>query len=219
MARPKLLDLFCGAGGAGVGYDRAGFEVVGVDINPQPRYPFEFHQADALEYVKEHGHEFDVIAASPPCRDHTRLTSFRGVTGSGFLLDATRQSLRLSGKPYVIENVMGAPMVNATTLCGSQFGLGAICRDGLYRQLRRHRQFESNIAISASRRCSHQGEAVGVYGHGGGVGRGFMARKGEASSALGIDWMTQAGLAQAIPPAYTEHIGKQLLAQIVTVSA
>lgn len=223
--KPRLLDLFCCAGGAGMGYQRAGFEVIGVDINPQPRYPFEFHQGDALAYLAEHGHEFDAIHGSPPCHDHSALrhTMAGGLHGTAWLLDATRNHLRGFGLPYVIENVPGAPMDSPITLCGSMFGLGAHCGDE-YRQLRRHRQFESNVALVAPS-CSHEGRAVGVYGGGrtkrlpGGGRGGYQGLKSERVEAMGIDWMTQAELSQAVPPVYTEFIGHQLRVQMMLAVA
>jgi DNA (cytosine-5)-methyltransferase 1 len=205
--KPRLLDLFCGAGGCSVGYHRAGFDVVGVDITPQPRYPFEFHEADALTFPLE---GFDAIHASPPCQAHTTL---RHRTGGDYpdLVAATRDRLLDSGLPYVIENVVGAPLLNPVMLCGSTFGLGVGGR-----QLRRHRLFESNAPIMASP-CQHHGPAVGVYGTGGGgqMTRGFKAEGvADARAALGIDWMSLAELAQAIPPTYTEHIGGYLMAEV-----
>jgi DNA (cytosine-5)-methyltransferase 1 len=205
--KPRLLDLFCGAGGCSAGYQRAGFEVVGVDITPQPRYPFEFREADALDFPLE---GFDAVHASPPCRAYTTL---RHRTGGDYpdLVAATRDRLLDSGLPYVIENVIGAPLLNPVMLCGSTFGLGVGGR-----QLRRHRLFESNAPIMAHP-CQHHGPAVGVYGTGGGgqMTRGFKAEGvADARVALDIDWMSLAELAQAIPPAYTEHIGGYLLAEV-----
>lgn len=134
MNRRRLLDLYCCQGGAAKGYHDAGFEVVGVDLNPQPRYPYEFHQADALEYLAEHGHEFDAWHASPPCRDHTALTSRAGFEGSGHLLADTRAAFQAhpARRPWVIENVPGAPMRVDLMLCGGMFGLRTY----------RHRWFE-----------------------------------------------------------------------------
>ena len=223
----RILDLFCGAGGAAMGYHQAfpDAEIVGVDSRPMPRYPFTFIQADALEYVLEHGHEFDFIHASPPCQRYSSISRVSGVsTRHPDLLSATRNALEATGKPYVIENVVGAPLVNPVVLCGSMFGLGATCRDGKWRQLRRHRLFESNVPMIAPT-CQHEGEPVGVYGHGGGQAktvwnggtkRGYMGTTMERKNAMNIYWMTRDELSQAIPPAYTEWIGKQLIPLLST---
>ena len=139
MSRPRLLDLFCGAGGAAMGYHRAGFDVVGVDINPQPNYPFEFVQADAMEFLKNRGRgwwsmkRFDAIHASPPCQDHMRGGQ-HPPHGTGWMLNACRRMLTDHGIPWVIENVPGAPMRADYRLCGCQFGL----------RLRRERWFETS---------------------------------------------------------------------------
>ncbi len=224
--RPRLLDLFCGAGGAAMGYYRAGFEVVGVDINPQPNYPFVFMQQDALglatQNYLEYG-EFDAIHASPPCPRYSTMTKVKGrPEDHPDLIAPLRDLLRETGLPYVIENVPGSPLENPVRLCGSSLGLGAVCRDGKRRQLRRHRLFETNFPIM-SMPCSHEGEPVGVYGNGGGQqktvwnggrNRGYMATKAEAEEALGIDWMIKVELSNAIPPAYTEFIGEQLVAHL-----
>ena len=142
-----LLDAFCKAGGASMGYHRAGFRVVGVDIEPQPRYPFEFHQGDALAFIREHGWKFDAIAASPPCHDHTPLKSLAGLDGTGWLLAATREELDTLGKPYVLENVMSAPLIKERSirLCGGMFGLRTY----------RHRQFESRLPLVAPAHPKH----------------------------------------------------------------
>jgi DNA (cytosine-5)-methyltransferase 1 len=221
--RPRLLDLFCCEGGAGAGYAAAGFEVVGVDLEPQPRYPFEFHQADALAYLTEHGHRFDAIHASPPCQDHSALSSRTDDHGTAHLLPDTRAALVALGKPWIMENVPGAPMPAAVLLCGSMFGLGALCGDGRYRQLRRHRLFEHHPDVLAwpPYSCAHTGQPVGVYGTGGGgvqnMQRGGDTYKGtrdESVAALGTPWMSRAGVSQAIPPAYTEWLGAALLAAV-----
>ena len=116
---PRLLDLFCGAGGAGMGYHRAGFEVVGVDIKPQPRYPFEFHQADALTFVAEYGDRFDAVHASPPCQRFSDLAKRNGNADEWpDLIEPLRPILRMIGRPYVIENVEGAPLRDPAMLCG-----------------------------------------------------------------------------------------------------
>jgi DNA (cytosine-5)-methyltransferase 1 len=197
--------LFCGAGGAAVGYERAGFEVVGVDIRPQPRYPFEFHQADALA-IEWAG--FDVIHASPPCQKYSQLRNLgkQAHMPRFDLIEPVRARIRemLADRdfPYVIENVVGAPLESPVTLCGSTFGL----------RVRRHRLFESNLAIPQLP-CAHTRKSVGVYGDHPQVSVGMNRAHtlAEASEAMGIDWMTWPELCEAIPPAYTEHIGLRLL--------
>jgi DNA (cytosine-5)-methyltransferase 1 len=232
-SQPRLLDLFCGAGGAAAGYSRAGFDVVGVDIKPQPNYPFEFHRADALDvldlmakgwtWAPLRPGRFAAIHASPPCQAYSVLR--RANPGAEYpdLIEPTREHLEASGLPWVIENVPGAPLRYSVVLCGSMFGLGAGKR-----QLRRHRLFETNFPIMQSP-CQHRGEAIGVYG-GGATGRytfenggkkdyynrrgGYQGTIAERREAMGIDWMLGAEINQAIPPAYTEHIGGYLLAEV-----
>ena len=207
----RLLDLFCGAGGAAMGYHRAGFEVVGVDIKPQKHFPFEFHQADALEYLREHGREFDAIHASPPCQAFTALKSMWNAREHADLVAPTREGLFAAGKPYVIENVVGAPLIAPFMLCGTMFGLGAG-----EAELRRHRLFEASFPVGLQTPCAHaRRQVIGVYGgHGqdrrrNGAPQDFSTE--QRREAMGIDWMTGAELSQAIPPAYAEWIGKQLL--------
>lgn len=197
----KLLDLYCGAGGASEGYRRAGFEAVGVDIKRQKRYPFEFHQEDALEFVKQHGHEFDVIHASPPCQSYSATKGLSDGTHP-MLIEQTRSEIIKFNIPYVIENVIGAPLLNPIMLCG-----------GMFSNLRtyRHRLFESNVDIKQPEHIKHinktvkmgrrpsPDEFISVVGNFSGVP--------EARIAMDIDWMVQSELAQAIPPAYTEYIG------------
>ena len=207
----KLLDLYCKAGGASKGYQLAGFEVVGVDIKKQKRYPYEFIQADCLELMKdmEFLKSFDVITASPPCQTHSITQHLRNAQGKSTdkidLIPQTREALITSGKPYVIENVPGSPLINPIQMCGSHFGL----------KVRRHRRFESNLPIVGSP-CDHksQGKPVGVYGSmrdeipkGGHTAKSIE----EAREAMGIDWMIWGELVEAIPPVYTKEIGKQLL--------
>lgn len=217
----RLLDLFSCAGGAAMGYNRAGFEVVGVDIAPQPNYPFEHHVADALEFVAEHGREFDVIHASPPCQAHSTLSKGNRPRGVGAvhldLIPATRAALEATGQPYVIENVTSAPVRPDVVLCGLMFGLGVF----------RHRWFElGGWAMLSPAHPGHgghrvagwrhgvryAGDMVAVYGDGGGKGS-----VEQWQAAMGIDWTTDRNeLAEAIPPAYTEHIGRQLMAALST---
>ncbi len=210
----RLLDLFCGAGGAAVGYSRAGFtEIVGVDNRPQKNYPFEFVQADALEYLAEHGHEFDVIHASPPCQKFSVMKNLPHAKSHPDLVTPLRQQFGNLSIPTVIENVPGSPMENTLILCGSMFNL----RSTQERYLRRHRLFEiRNGLMIFVPKCNHQGLAVGVYGHGsaGWIGQRMRTAKApEARILMDIPWMTRNELSQAVPPAYTEYIGKFILGE------
>lgn len=221
----RCLDLFCGAGGAGMGYSRSGFEVVGVDLHPQKHYPFEFVQGDALEYCYEHGHEFDFIHASPPCQRYSTMRRGRWQDREHpGLIAPTQTALRTTGKPYIIENVEGARrlLVNPVMLCGTMFGLGT--KEG--NQLRRHRYFECSFGVVLTPPCRHNRQsAIGVYGGGQHPARrkregpidlatpedaefGIRARR----SVMGIEWMSGKELNQAIPPAYTEFLGRQAMA-------
>ena len=195
-----------------MGYSRAGFDVVGVDIKPQPHYPFEFHQTDALTCSLD---EFDVIHASPPCQAYSAL---RGFTDGSYpeLVAPIRERLARAGIPWVIENVVGAPLINPIRLCGSSFGL----------RVWRHRLFEMSDPPAMVPPCSHYSYPlpIDVTGTGGPSSKprtapgGGLSRKpksmAEASEAMGIDWMTRPEISEAIPPAYTEWIGRQLLASI-----
>lgn len=312
--KPRLLDLFCGAGGCAKGYQRAGFYVVGVDINPQPRYcGDEFVQGDALEYCRQHGHEFDAIHASPPCQAYCSLKSMPNAKKHPDFVVPTREVLRATGLSYVIENVPGAPLIDPTVLCGTMFGLGT--GDA---ELWRHRLFETNWSLvlefgmfcKHGRRSSLAADTIGIYGTdgrgrstgeiarrrsrticvigqrgiaescgdrkrsrtimvtgAGGVGRdpteerivgkerrktitvtgshgdaglskarqmkrpntvgvwgnsGGTSKRGgllyfstaERNEAMGIDWMKGGEISQAIPPAFTEFIGRQLMAAV-----
>lgn len=202
--KPRLLDLFCKAGGASAGYAAAGFEVVGVDVEPQPRYPFEFVQGDALAYLIAYGDEFDAFAASPPCQAHSLAQRIQGRDHHDYIREV-RGLFQAFGKPYVIENVPGAPLHDPIVLCGGMFGLRTY----------RHRLFESNIPFTVPVHPEHvapttkmgrppqPGEFMHVVGNFSGVP--------QAKVAMGIDWMTRDELREAIPPAYTAFIGRQLL--------
>lgn len=211
----RLLDLFCGGGGCSRGYVLAGFDdVVGVDSAPHPNYPYEFHQADALTFPLE---GFDAIHASPPCQAYSIATGSLRNRGVKYvdLVAPTRERLERAGVPWVIENVPGAPIRPDYRLCGCMFGLPL---------LRRERWFETSWRGFALRPpCYHTTPTLSVTGHGVGAGNGQRGRIAEhighnpgiaeARAAMGIDWMNRAELAQAIPPAYTEFVGRDLLAQ------
>lgn len=208
---PRLLDLFCGAGGAALGYHRAGFEIVGVDSAPQPRFPFEFIQADAMELESDFLTSFDAIHASPPCQAYSDLAARNGNADDWpRLIEPVREMLVATGKPYIIENVEGAPLQNYIVLCGTMFpGLRVL----------RHRLFETNFIIPApphgrhplvhthDKRKRHYGKTdewvdyVQVTG-------GGNSTIAAARDAMGIDWMTKKEINEAIPPAYTEYVGQ-----------
>ena len=209
--KPRLLDLFSGAGGAAKGYQRAGFYVVGVDIKPQPHYcGDEFYQADALTFPLD---SYDAYHASPPCQGYSRLQ----IAGKTYpkLIEPTRQSLTQTGLSFVIENVVGAPLIEPVILCGSMFGLGVW----------RHRLFETHGFQVVQPQCSHTehpypldvtgtgGPCLSRTTPGGGIHR-KPRNMAQASEAMGIDWMTRKELTQAIPPAYTEFIGGYLMKAI-----
>ena len=232
--KPRLLDLFCGAGGAAMGYSRAGFEVVGVDIVPQENYPFAFYQADALEVLMDYAvkpwgeaHEFDAIHASPPCQKFSHGNAANDTSKMPDLIGPTRELLKATGLPYVIENVQLAPLINPAVCCGATLAFRVTDADGEILNLKRHRQFESNITLEGSGcQCKHLKacgfKVGGVYG-GGRRNRweaenvrhgGYSPPFGVQQRLMGIDWMTQKELNQAIPPAYTEFIGRQLIEQL-----
>lgn len=209
--KPRLLDLFCGAGGAAMGYHRAGFDVVGVDIKPQPHYPFEFHQADALEYVAGHGREFDVIHASPPCQRYSTATPVAKRGNWADLVGPIRDLLTSEGMGvYVIENVPGSPVRADVMLCGVMFD----------KPIARHRLFESNVPLTAPIHPNHPSGLVTITGGGpcnlparpGIGGRRCKPTANEARRIMEMPWATKAELNEAIPPAYTEWIGAQLIA-------
>lgn len=222
MSAPRILDLFSCAGGAAMGYHRAGFEVVGVDLNPQPRYPFEHHVGDALEFVAAHGHEFDAIHASPPCQTYSKTRTLHDNEHPD-LVAPTRAALIATGKPYVIENVVGAPLVDPLVLCGTEFNMVAPDVDGTPLKLVRHRLFESNVELAGNGGCRHDPSipTATVYGAGGGwtpAHRDNPSRRGGyiphtdvCRALLGVDWTTKHELSQVVPPAFTEHLGRQLI--------
>lgn len=215
MAKPLLLDTYCKAGGTSMGYHQAGFEVVGVDIEPQKRYPFEFYQGDAIEFIVKYGKDFDVIVGSPPCQDYIPLKAIHGKTYPRLIKD-TRRAMQKTGKPYIIENVKGArfELDNPIMLCGTMFGLRVI----------RHRYFECNpILWWPPVQCKHIGkigssslrnkngkrlvnsfenvDILCITGH------DFIVA--DARIAMSIDWMIGKELSQAIPPAYTKWLGEK----------
>jgi DNA (cytosine-5)-methyltransferase 1 len=204
-----VLDLFCGQGGAGMGYYCAGFDVVGIDQADQPRYPFEFWQADALDYVATADLSgFDLIHASPPCQRYSQISKINKRSYHPDLIAPMRNALMATGIPYVIENVPGSPLIDPVRLCGTEFDLKTIWPGNGEVWLRRHRLFETSFPLERPKGCACRDKAiVGVYG--GGTwgklrGLGYEQAKSEV---MGIDWMTRTGLNQAIPPAYTEYIG------------
>lgn len=213
-ARPRLLDLFCCAGGAGAGYDRAGFDVVGVDLSPHPNYPFESIRADALKLDRDFLTSFDAVHASPPCQSYSDLAKRNGNAHQWpRLVEPVRKMLRRLGVPYIIENVEGAPLLDPVVLCGTMFPSLRVIR---------HRLFESNIPLlvpdhglhplvfTHDKRKAHYGKLdqdvsfVQVTG-------GGNCTIANARAAMGIDWMTKNELNEAIPPAYTEYLGRQVM--------
>ena len=206
----KVLDLYCGEGGCSMGYYQAGFDVTGVDKYPMPNYPFKFIQADALEILDDIDfcRSFDLIHASPVCKRYSMITKTAGTQNNhNDDIQAVRQRLRIVGKPYIIENVPGAPLKDYIMLCGTMFGLGVV----------RHRLFECNPGIHfPPALCNHHKKVV-KHGRPPDRKRNFAAVTGHfsdvafARESMGITWMGQSGLSQAIPPAYTEWLGRQML--------
>ncbi len=217
---PRLLDLFCCQGGASAGYAEAGFEVVGIDIDPQPRYPYAFEQADAIAVLDElvqNGGElvlygrFDAVHASPPCQAHSNAQKIRGREHPE-LIGPVRELLIASGLPYVIENVPGAPLLDPVELCGAMFGLHTY----------RHRLFESNVTLTAPERHERHVRSVkmgrplqeGDWYHAVGNFSGGPEDERKVNYVkrdMGVPWMTRDGINQCIPPVYAEHVGRQIL--------
>ena len=217
--RRRMLDLFCSAGGASMGYHLAGFDVVGVDVEPQPNYPFEFVQADALAYFDEHADEYDAAAGSPPCQSYSAMSGCRPGLAAKYpaMVDAVRAMFTAWGRPWVIENVAGAGVAsqpdllgaNGLLLCGAMFG----------RALYRHRYFESSVPLVQPDHPVHlvpaseaghwvPGTVISVAGN--------CSPIALAREVMDIDWMTRNELAESIPPYLAEYIGRQLMAHLRT---
>ena len=192
MRKPRLLDLFCGAGGAAKGYSDAGFDVFGVDKKWQPHYPYEMAVGDALTLGPQIWHEYDAVHASPPCQGYSRMRHLPWTKGGPLLIEPMKELLVASGLPWVIENVMDAPL-EAGWLCGSMFGL----------PFYRHRKFATNWLWLAPPHSHHRKTMF--------AGRMLGARLRESHASMELKWMTKAEQAEAIPPAYTEYIGKRLM--------
>lgn len=208
----RVLDLFCCAGGAAMGLHRAGFSVSGVDIKPQPRYPFDFVQMDALDALIGDLSQYDLIWASPPCQLFCALKTREDLSGYPDLIDPVRQRLLAHGIPFVIENVPGAPIRQDLMLCGGMFGLRSY----------RHRYFECNFPIEQPTHPAHRvrvnrrGENRREHWANG----GFITITGDVGTycgpeAMGIDWMSGNEMSEAIPPAYAEYIGRAAMKHIL----
>ncbi|MER6139278.1 SAM-dependent methyltransferase [Streptomyces sparsogenes] len=214
--RPRLLDAFCCQGGASMGYHLAGFDVTGVDIAPQPRYPFRFIQAEAVEFIREHGAEFDFIHASPPCQHDSECQRIRGNPHPD-LIAPTRAALKSTGRPWVIENVRGAvpKLRQPVMLCGPMFGLATY----------RHRYFEpgGGLTLTAPEHPAHtvpqakMGRPVPPGWYGQYVGN--FSGVAQARRVMGVEWMNRDGIRECIPPAYARHVGAAFLAAPLGVAA
>ncbi|MFI1524963.1 SAM-dependent methyltransferase [Streptomyces griseus] len=209
-----VLDTYCCQGGASMGYYLAGFDVVGVDLNPQPHYPFEFHQGDAVQFIRDHGRDFDLIAGSPTCRRWTNAQRIRG-NDHPDLITPTREAMKATGRPYIIENVEGAAaaLIDPLLLCGAMFGLRTY----------RHRLFESSLPLGTKLHPRHlaplakmgrpvrDGEFMHIVGN--------FTDAARARTVMGMPWATRDGLREAIPPAYTQFLGEQAAAQLAPHTA
>jgi DNA (cytosine-5)-methyltransferase 1 len=207
----KLLDLFCGAGGCSKGYHDAGFDdITGIDINPMPHYPYKIIQGDAIEYLREHGKEYDFIHASPPCQAYSKASTQWRKEGKDYpdLIVIIREMLIEIGKPYVIENVPGSPLIDPFILNGEFFNM----------KVRRTRLFETSFPMPTIElpkeeksnfkmgRWAKEGDIIVPVGH--------FTNVDYARRVMGIDWMTRDELSQAIPPIYTKYIGTQYLQMV-----
>ncbi|MFJ4380075.1 SAM-dependent methyltransferase [Streptomyces albidoflavus] len=211
--KPRLLDLFCCQGGAAKGYADAGFEVTGVDIRPQPRYPYTFVQAEAVAFVLAHGAEFDVIHASPPCQHDSDCQRIQGRTHPD-LIAPTRTALQASGRPWVLENVRGAvpKLEQPVMLCGPMFGV----------QTYRHRYFETGGGLTLHQ-LNHPAHVVPQAKMGRPVPPGYFGQfvgnfsgVDLARRVMGVPWMNRDGIRECIPPAYTQRIGHHTLTHLTT---
>jgi DNA (cytosine-5)-methyltransferase 1 len=206
----KALDLFCGAGGASMGLHRAGFEVTGIDIKHQPRYPFQFIQGDAMEASLD---GYDLVWASPPCQRYTMAqNAAKNANAHPDLIPATRAKLEEFGGPWIMENVVGAPLRNPAIICGLSLGL----------KVKRHRLFESNLLLLTPPCPRHDQNYFVIFGQevrsrrtGDAAGR--KNKIAEGRKAMGIDWMTRAELSEAIPPAYSELLAKQVMSFLAAI--
>lgn len=202
-SRPKALDLYCGAGGAAMGLERAGYSVTGVDILPQKNYPFAFSFGNALDADLS---GYDLVWASPPCQNHSRMSGCREGLRDKYLslIAATREKLKAWGGPWIIENVVGAPLENPVMLCGAMFSLKTY----------RHRIFESNVSLTVPHHPKHDKKSskAGHWKNGTLVSvAGNCAPIALAREAMEIDWTTGAELAEAVPPAFSEYLARQTL--------
>jgi len=226
----RCLDLFCCAGGAAMGLHRAGFDVTGVDVNPQPRYPFRFIQGDAMAQDLT---GYDFVWASPPCQAYCALNTMPNLREHKKLIPAVREMLEAWGGPYIIENVEGAKreLRDPVMLCGSMFGLES---NGY--QVRRHRYFESNIPLDVRMTCDHGTHTMGIYGakvrdiakekrhyakpkETRGKPDGVVLPQAWGFEAMDVPWMNIKEASECIPPAYSEYLGRQVMAHIDTANS
>ncbi|WP_327235967.1 SAM-dependent methyltransferase [Streptomyces sp. NBC_01317] len=216
VRRPRLLDAFCCQGGASAGYERAGFDVTGVDINPQPRYPYTFIQADAVAFIREYGADFDVVSASPPCQHDSECQRIQG-NAHPDLIGPTREALESTGRPWVIENVKGAlpKLREPVMLCGAMFNMATY----------RHRYFEAGggLTLTAPQHPVHRapqakmGRPVPPGWYGQYVGN--FSGVDQARHVMDVPWMNRDGIRECIPPAYSQWIGNAFLARARTAVA